>query len=83
MSTFTLLGVLVLIVGYGAWQYRKLLKWKRELVEWQTRRDAEHYEYITEQVHLKAWELDLTHREKVWNEFKEKVNKDLKWNWKI
>ncbi|USP05722.1 hypothetical protein LGV68_21250 [Vibrio sp. LQ2] len=83
MSTFTLLGLLVLIVGYGAGQYCKLLKWKRALQAWQHEKDQGMYKVYLKQVELESWERDLTHREKVWNEFKEKVNKDLKWNWKI
>lgn len=62
MNGFTLLGLLLLIVTYGVWQYRTLLHWKND---------------------LHAWERDLTHREKVWGALKNKVNKDLKWNWKI
>jgi len=81
--TFTLLGLLLLIVSYGVWQYRKLLKWKHELKQWEEKRNSQKYAYLVEQIHLKAWANDLEHREQVWKDFKQKVEKDLKWNWKI
>lgn len=63
--------------------WRNLLKWKRELVEWQTEKDKGLYMVYSKQVELESWQRDLEHRERVWKDFKQKVEKDLKWNWKI
>ncbi|MDE1323871.1 hypothetical protein L9W97_01890 [Vibrio aestuarianus] len=76
MGIFTLLALLLLIVSYGILQYRKLLKWKHELEAWK-----EYNQDMAEM--LLSWHRTLEHREKVWKEFKLKVEKDLKWNWKI
>ncbi|MDC5840216.1 hypothetical protein OPW33_12875 [Vibrio europaeus] len=83
MTTFTLFALLLLIVSYGVWQYHKLLKWKRELQEWQSRKDAFRIEVNATTALYQKWQKDLEHREKVWKEFKQKVEKDLKWNWMI
>lgn len=76
MGALTLLGLLLLIVSYGVWQYRKLIKWKHELQVW--KEDNQDQTEI-----LLSWRRTLEHREKVWKELKEKIEKDLKWNWKI
>ncbi|MCG9578132.1 hypothetical protein L1D14_18110 [Vibrio tubiashii] len=87
MGTLALLGLLLLIVSYGVWQYRKLLKWKHQLDVWQSRlellRDEVYEERDSARQQLAAWNRDLNRREIAWQEFKEKIEKDLKWTWKI
>ncbi|NOI13799.1 hypothetical protein [Vibrio hepatarius] len=87
MGALTLLGLLLLIVSYGVWQYRKLIKWKNELKERESRMtqsfNAAYDEQEAARGQLAAWNRDLNRREIAWQEFKEKIEKDLKWNWKI
>ncbi len=82
MTGFTALALFILIFAYGIWQYRKLIKWKREL-----QRKEEHNQDLTEGLlawhqSSTAWDRDLSHRERVWKDFKQHIEKELKWDWK-
>lgn len=67
-------------VSYWGYKHNQLLYKKRELDA-----DKESTFHFCQRWKddLAAWERDLYKREKVWKEFKQKVEKDLKWNWKI
>ncbi len=77
--TFFMIGFLGLWflfnIYYGVRQYQKLIKWKKQLNNFSTTLNAEY-------AFLEACERDLSHREKVWNDLKDKIEKDSKWKLK-
>ncbi|MCC4787513.1 hypothetical protein AB6E39_05925 [Vibrio splendidus] len=92
--TFFMIGFLGLWFLFNVWQYHKLVKWKKQLKEWQEQ-NQDRTELLlawrTTLVNrirlenvgsLEKWERDLSHREKVWNDLKDKIEKDSKWKLK-
>ena len=74
--------VAIFLACWGLYLYRTSLNWKRSLRKYEKQLDKYHTNVLAREMFIEACDRDLDRREKVWNDLKDKIEKDSKWKLK-